>query len=129
MNYLSNYFTNAGFLFFTLIKLVGYIALLKTLTKGSIKLACITGFFRTLLGLGIGMALLKFTKSNDLHLELFYLLVTALRASEWTLVLYAFYSKWIAINSFKKIVIATLASTALDLFAVFGLISIDGLIC
>ena len=129
MNVLLNYFTNTGFLLFIFIKLIGYIALLRALTKYSMQRACFAGICRTLLGLALGITLLEFTKSYHLHFELFYLLITVLRAFEWTLVLYTFYSKWMVVNSLKKIVTVTLASSALDLFAAVGLVSVDGLIC
>ena len=123
-----NQLMNPGLLLFGLIKLCGYTVLLKMMLKSSIYFSFLVSFIRMVLGLTLGLILLKFMGPYSHHLFVFYFMITFLRLIEWYLVLSLFYPQEFK-HKMKSTGISVLASMILDPLAVFGIISLDGLIC
>lgn len=120
--------SNPGMLLFVAIKVVGYSYLLLMVYKNSNKLvAPLAGSVRALMGLALGAVILVTAPNLASKLYLFYAVILVIRMIEWVMVLKLFYRH--EEMSLKRLALFTLASSLLDLFAVAGLVSVDGLIC
>ena len=121
---------NMGVVIFTLIKFVGYFALLYFLFKKSSFLNLFSAsLIRSFLGVSLGLLLLEYIKVHDHRMMVFYAIVVIFRMLEWALILRVFYPKVFSIRGFNLVVNTTLVSSVLDLLALAGLVSKTGLIC
>lgn len=121
---------NTGVVIFTLIKFVGYFALLHFLfKKNSVLNLFIVSFVRSFLGVSIGLMFLEYFKVHENHLIVFYAVVMIFRMLEWALVLRLFYPKEFSTRGLYLVMITTLVSSVLDLLAFAGFVSKTGLIC